>query len=338
MISTPNRNRSRTHSSSPAVPSPRLQPTSFASPSSAAAQFTPRTQYESSHIVSATPSQFGSPLPPRKPVAASVYSTNSNIAVTPNHYKFSSPPANSSGTPQPLQNSFVAQIRSRTASAVTMTSSNGTRMESSPTAREKHAIKTTAYQHQIEQRKAFEHEWNKKKNEAVFLQHGQQQQQHQHPNSGTSLPLKVQTFNNSNSNSNNVSRNSHYHAFPTLSPSTRSQILQTLTPTVARAATSPTSVEPFSSINKYTIAASPSSPSSRDRNVYNLDGTRLHPDPPIPSTLLDDMIDDVLFPVVDLGVDTNIYNPWDGTRIHRPAVPLEVEFRKEFEAWDRLHL
>ncbi|KAJ3236181.1 hypothetical protein HDU81_011113 [Chytriomyces hyalinus] len=74
----------------------------------------------------------------------------------------------------------------------------------------------------------------------------------------------------------------------------------------------------------------------QDRNFYNeLDGTRIHPSEFIPSTPLDDLIDDLLMPVVeDSYLDTNVYNPYDGTRVHPPAVPDFVKFAREFAAWD----
>ncbi|KAJ3410091.1 hypothetical protein CcCBS67573_g01485 [Chytriomyces confervae] len=74
----------------------------------------------------------------------------------------------------------------------------------------------------------------------------------------------------------------------------------------------------------------------QDRNFYSeLDGTRIHPSEFIPSTPLDDLIDDLLMPVVEDGyLDTNIYNPYDGTRVHPPAVPDFVKFAREFAAWD----
>ncbi|KAJ3120358.1 hypothetical protein HK100_012830 [Physocladia obscura] len=74
----------------------------------------------------------------------------------------------------------------------------------------------------------------------------------------------------------------------------------------------------------------------RDRNTYNLDGTRSHPAHPVPSSPLDNLVDDILMPVVDYSVDNNTYNLFDGTRVHPPRVPEAVEFAREFAMFDRM--
>ncbi|KAJ3030017.1 UNVERIFIED_CONTAM: hypothetical protein HDU68_010366 [Siphonaria sp. JEL0065] len=73
-----------------------------------------------------------------------------------------------------------------------------------------------------------------------------------------------------------------------------------------------------------------------DTNKYNLDGTRYHPKHPIPSSPLNDLIDEILLPFPK-EVDTNRYDAFDGTRIHPPKISDHIEFAKEFAEWDRLH-
>ncbi|KAJ3066732.1 hypothetical protein HDU98_009995 [Podochytrium sp. JEL0797] len=78
------------------------------------------------------------------------------------------------------------------------------------------------------------------------------------------------------------------------------------------------------------------SPHPQDRNTYHLDGTRAHPAHPPPMTPLDEMLDNVYLPFRE-EPDANVYNMYDGTRVHPPVVPDAIEFAREFAAWDRCH-
>ncbi|KAJ3249523.1 hypothetical protein HDU78_000049 [Chytriomyces hyalinus] len=73
-----------------------------------------------------------------------------------------------------------------------------------------------------------------------------------------------------------------------------------------------------------------------DRNIYNIDGTRIHgPQHPqaVSVNQIDIAVDDLLMPF-PAQEDTNEYNAFDGTRVHPDIVSESVVFADELRAWD----
>ncbi|KAJ3236967.1 hypothetical protein HDU81_010111 [Chytriomyces hyalinus] len=73
-----------------------------------------------------------------------------------------------------------------------------------------------------------------------------------------------------------------------------------------------------------------------DRNIYNIDGTRIHEplhSQTVPTSNMDIAVDDILMPI-PAQEDTNEYNEFDGTRVHPDIIPESVAFADELRAWD----
>ncbi|KAJ3016664.1 UNVERIFIED_CONTAM: hypothetical protein HDU68_012102 [Siphonaria sp. JEL0065] len=324
MIVAPNKTQSKQTSTPSPTTSTRVPPQS-----ALASSFAPRTQQHYALLVSSSATVSSSPASRGRSVERSQ---------SPSFYRASS---SASSNNKPQKSSLAAQIRSRTSSATVSASSASPspvakspilktpQQQKEPTSPSSIAIHNRQVQQRQEFTRQFELQQTQLQQQFLEYQHQQQriqhdlynqkyipqqqqqykqqQQQHQQPRRTTFTDLQIQTVNLHPSSS-----------FP--SPTTRSNILKTHTPTTT-STTQDLKIPETAHI---------------DRNKYNLDGTRSHPQHPVPMSPLDELIDEVLMPLV-VGVDSNWYHPLDGTRVHPPAIPDSVEFQKEFEEFDRIH-